>query len=188
VKILDVDDATVHDVTFDLLDSHGVAIVPCDTIYGIVGKAPETERRIRDIKGRSSDKPYIRLIGSRDITAYSGLKIPDEILRLWPGPLTLIVPTYSGGTVALRMPDSPFLLRLLGRLDKPLYSTSVNREGRPYSRSVDTIVAEFGDLVDLLVTAGDLPEAVPSTILDLARTPYSVLRSGAVRIPDSFLS
>ena len=41
-----------------VLSSYGVAILPCDTIYGIVGVAPETEGRIRSIKGRGEDKPF----------------------------------------------------------------------------------------------------------------------------------
>ena len=40
-----------------LLAGAGVAIIPCDTIYGIVGIDPEAESRIRALKGRDEGKP-----------------------------------------------------------------------------------------------------------------------------------
>lgn len=37
--VIGVNDESVLDIICELLGSNGIAIVPCDTIYGIVGKA-----------------------------------------------------------------------------------------------------------------------------------------------------
>ena len=47
-----------------VLSSVGVAVLPCDTIYGLCGIAPESETRLREIKGRGFDSPFIVLIPS----------------------------------------------------------------------------------------------------------------------------
>ena len=38
----------------DCLSAGGVVIMPCDTIYGIVGPAPASQDRIRELKGINS--------------------------------------------------------------------------------------------------------------------------------------
>ena len=79
-----------------LLAGGGVAIVPCDTIYGIVGVAPDTEQRIRAIKGRGEDKPFLQLLAERSwVSRLSEGDIPEALGRHWPGPLTVILPLFS---------------------------------------------------------------------------------------------
>ena len=59
------DEKTIS-VTISCIKRGGTAIVPCDTIYGLVGKAPESAQRIRAIKGRSETKPFIWLLPSAE--------------------------------------------------------------------------------------------------------------------------
>jgi len=167
-----------------VLAGGGVAIVPCDTMYGIVGVAPGTEGRIRDIKGRGEKKPLLQLIARASwITQMSDQPAPPVLSRYWPGPLTLVFPARGGGTVALRLPDSPFLLRLMERVGQPLYSTSVNRAGRNPIVDVAAMTLEFESEVDLIFDAGDLQPGPPSTLIDITSRPYRVLRQGAVKVP-----
>ena len=166
-----------------ILSRGGVAIVPCDTLYGIVGLAPETDGKIRRIKGRGEDKPFLQLIGSSSwVSRLSDISVPASLARYWPGPLTLVFPARGGGSVALRYPDSPFLKRLLETLDTPLYSSSVNRSGGQPLTDVAAMVKEFNRDVDLIYDAGDFPSGPPSTLIDVTRRPFQILRAGAVDV------
>ena len=41
------------------LQAGGIAIAPCDTIYGILGSVPATRSKIKKVKGREEGKPFI---------------------------------------------------------------------------------------------------------------------------------
>jgi L-threonylcarbamoyladenylate synthase len=79
-------------VLISTLGSGGVVIMPCDTIYGLVGVAPDTEERLRRIKGRG-EREFLRLIASPDwLPRFTDLPLPESLKIYWPGPLTLIFP------------------------------------------------------------------------------------------------
>ncbi len=158
-----------------------MAIIPCDTIYGIVGVDPEAEHRIRALKGRGEDRPFLRLVADASwVRALTGADAPARLARYWPGPLTLVLPLSAGGTLALRVPAAAWLRELVAGLGRPLLSTSVNRSGHPSLWRVSDIEAEFGRDVDMVLDGGDLPDAQPSTIVDATVRPYRVLRQGAL--------
>ena len=166
-----------------VLSNGGVAIIPCDTMYGIVGLAPETGSKIRAVKGRGEDKPFLQLIGDSSwIARMSDMPVPPALGRYWPGPLTLVFPARDGGSVALRFPDSPFLQRLLQALGRPLYSTSVNRSGAEPLTDIAAMAKEFERDVDLVYDAGSLTPGPPSTVIDITCRPFQVLRAGAVAV------
>jgi L-threonylcarbamoyladenylate synthase len=173
----------------EVLGGGGVVVMPCDTIYGIVGIAPASEERIRAIKGREQ-KSFLQLIVSAGwLNRFSDLELPEALTALWPGPLTLILPARcSPATVALRVPDDSLLRELLQELDRPLFSTSVNRSGEPPLWRIADIVEAFEGSVDLLVDAGDLEGRLPSTILDVTSRPFRILRQGALELPPELLA
>ena len=176
-------------VLVQVLASGGAVIAPGDTMYGLIGIAPESEARIRRIKGRGEDKPFLQLIGDAGWVARSSETVlPERIAAHWPGPLTVVVSSRTGGTVALRVPDHPLLQRLLRALGRPLYSTSVNRAGSPPLGTVAEMRREFEGDVDAIYDAGDQPPGAPSTLLDITRRPYRVLRRGAVTLADEDLA
>jgi L-threonylcarbamoyladenylate synthase len=178
------------------LRDNRVVIIPCDTVYGFVGRAPETDAAIRAIKGRDEVKPFISFIEKpADIERFGAIAPDPAVLALWPGPLTLILAQRSGSTVerpgttvALRCPDDPWLQNLLKLCGFPLFTTSVNRSGQPLLSQVSDMAREFESEVACIVDAGDLPGALPSTLLDVSQKPYRVLRQGSLKVPDSLLA
>jgi L-threonylcarbamoyladenylate synthase len=171
-----------------IFDSGGVAIVPCDTIYGLVGRVPDAEARIRLIKGRGDDKPFLLLIPEPGLCSeFSPMPVPPSLACFWPGPLTVILPGHGGATVALRVPDSPFLRESMRAAGRALYSTSVNRTGHPSLFRQDDIVSEFSQDVDLILTAGDMPGRLASTVVDATSTPFRIVRQGALELPADLL-
>ena len=172
-----------------ILSRGGIAIAPGDTMYGLIGKAPETDGALRRVKGRGEDKPFLLLLRDAGwLPRLTDAAVPPRLARYWPGPLTLVLPARAGGTVAVRIPDSPFLARLLQQVNAPLYSTSVNRSGQQPFTGIDAICAEFQDEVDAIYDAGDAPAGPPSTLVDVSAKPFRVIRQGALVIPPEELA
>ncbi len=177
-------------IASDALKRGSVVILPTDTVYGFSGivdcpgkKEYCTEKKIREIKGRSETKPFIQLVSSpEDILKYSDEKIPEKLKKLWPGPLTVIVGVKSGGTVAFRCPGDQWLRDVIALCDAPIYSTSVNRSGKDVIVSIDDICREFGDEVDLIIDDGDSTTSIPSTIVRIQDGDTVVVRKGAVEV------
>jgi L-threonylcarbamoyladenylate synthase len=169
-----------------ILAGGGIAIAPGDTMYGMLGIAPDSQSRIRQVKGRGEDKPFLRLLpDSTWVMKVSDMPVPERLARYWPGALTLVFPDRAGGTIALRVPDSTFLQHLLAVVGKPLFSTSVNRAGHAPLPTIDAMRREFEDDVDIIYDAGDILPGPPSTLLDVTERPFKVLRQGALRLgPD----
>lgn len=183
--VLEKNDSLTLNTITGLLKGGAVGIIPCDTIYGIVGRCPETEEKIREIKGRESGKQFIMLLGNKEeVFNYSLTSIPQSILNLWPGPLTLVLQGKGNNTIALRVPDDPFLSILLKKLNFPVFSTSVNRTGEPPLGKIGEIIERFRSRVDFIVDGGDLPEGIPSTVYDLSGKTPRILRQGICKIPE----
>lgn len=177
-------DVNSVDVCAEFLKNEKVLILPTDTVYGFSGIVGKTEDRIRNIKGRSENKPFIQLISSKEqISAISDSKIPQKLLDLWPGPLTLIVKLRnSDQTVAVRCPGDEWLRSVIEKAGCPILSTSVNRSGQPVITKIDEICSEFEKETDLIVCDGDSESSVPSTIINCAGEKPEVIREGAVKI------
>ena len=172
-----------------VLRDGGLVIMPCDTIYGVHGLVGAAEERIRRLKGRDADKPFIQLLGHKSWVARLSDQLPDpEIEAMWPGPLTLVLRARAGGTVAVRVPSDSLVADVLGRLDRPLFSTSVNTSGLPPLTTPGAMEEAFGAMVDLIVDAGPEGKGLPSTIVDVTRRPYRVIRQGALIVPSRVLS
>jgi L-threonylcarbamoyladenylate synthase len=167
----------------DHLSRGGLAIAPGDTMYGIVGIAPDTEEALRLLKGRGEDKPFLQLLGSPSwLPRLSGMPLPTPLARYWPGALTIVLPDKLGGTVAVRVPDSPFLARLLSAVGRPLFSTSANKAGSPPLASVEEMSRVFGGAIGMIYDAGDMALGAPSTLVDVTTRPFRIIRQGALQL------
>ena len=167
----------------------GLAIAPGDTMYGIVGIAPDTEEAMRLLKGRGEDKPFLQLLGSAAwLPRLSNMPLPTPLAKYWPGALTIVLPGKLGGTVAVRVPDSPFLARLLPAVGRPLFSTSVNKAGSPPLSSVEEMNRVFGSEIGMIYDAGDVASGAPSTLVDATARPFRIIRQGALRLDPADLS
>ncbi len=193
--ILRSDSDSVECVSRVLLEG-SVVVLPTDTVYGFSGVVPESEVLIRKIKGRDETKPFIQLIAEpEDIYRYTDEVLPDQLLALWPGALTVIVPLKKRlitgesevTTIAFRCPGDGWLRQIIKAVGKPIYSTSVNRSGQPVLSSVLEIDKEFGGEVKLIVDGGSTENALPSTLVKFEKGKCIILRQGDVCIPSSLL-
>ena len=178
-------DKNVQSLCSGLLKNEKVIILPTDTVYGFSGIIEKTDSEIRKIKGRAETKPFIVLIAfPGDINEITDDEIPENLLNLWPGPLTIIVSDKKKpeNTVAVRCPGDEWLRKIIEECGSPIYSTSVNRSGSPVLSKVKDIVEEFETDVSLIVDGGDSMSSVPSTIVKLTDDGYEVVRDGVIKL------
>lgn len=146
------------DKAITVLKRGGVVICPTDTVYGFLADAGNKKAvtKIYKIKKRPKAKPLPVFV--------SGIKMAKEIAdidskrekvlkKYWPGAYTFVLPKKNGGNIALRMPKSAFLLKLMKKLGKPLAQTSANISGQEPLNSAEQIMATFGKskLVGLII-------------------------------------
>lgn len=174
----------------------GLLVHPTETVYGIgCALYDDALTALAELKARQG--PFLVLVHEAPIERTIW---PEDARVLaeafWPGPLTIIVParsdSYPGpvlgprGTVAVRATSHPGMQAVLRALDGSITSTSANRPGSAPEVAFDGVRVLL-DRMDpqgsvWLLDGGDLPPAVPSTLVDCSSRPPRVLRKGAVSI------
>jgi L-threonylcarbamoyladenylate synthase len=154
----------------DVLKRGGVAVIPTDTLYGVVGSAlnKATVERIYNLKSRTLKKPCIILIG--DISQLENFYIilseeqKNKIKEFWPGPVSIILDCPSDSlsylhrdtkTLAFRFPIKNILRELLLEVG-PLVAPSANPEGLPTAGDISKAKEYFGNAVDLYIDGGKI--------------------------------
>lgn len=170
-----------------LINSHAVFIYPTETIYGIGGvyHSETVKKRIYEAKQRPPEHALI-LLGA-NLSAFDALDLiwPPSAQALaaafWPGPLTLVLPRRNAEATGLRVSHHPFIVALSRYCNIPIFSTSANKSGIPYSNDSQAIYEQFKTTVDFMVDAGPLPFSLPSTIVKItADDSVSLLREGVI--------
>lgn len=186
----------------DVLLAGGLVGLPTETVYGLAADAKNDTAiaRVFASKGRPADHPLIVHIAEHSAIAHWSLDPGATALalaeKLWPGPLTLVVPkapwvsaTITGGqqTVALRVPGLTLtrdVIRPVGAVVAP----SANRFGRVSPTTAAHVVSELGQYLtaqDAVLDGGATRIGVESTIVWCARGPvtadsWRVLRPGGI--------
>ncbi|GJL59661.1 MAG: hypothetical protein NPIRA03_25180 [Nitrospirales bacterium] len=182
----------IHQVA-QCLQGGGVLAVPTDSFYAL-SVSPLNEmalKRLMDIKGERSHKPFPVLVGDPSQLNQLTEDIPDIARTLmeefWPGLLTLVLqarstlsPILTGGqgTVGVRQPNDPRVCALMTHIG-PMTGTSANRSGQPPAQSAREVMEQLGSVVDVIVDGGPAPGGQPSTVLQL-ESGLRILRDGAV--------
>jgi L-threonylcarbamoyladenylate synthase len=173
----------------------GVVAYPTETFYGLA--VDPFDRRAVDrlfrLKGRAEGKPVSVIVADLDMLSLVADPIPPVAERLmeafWPGPLTMVFHAAAAvpaeliahtGRIGARISSSPVCSKLLDSARIPLTATSANPSGRPPALSADEVADYFGSDVDVLIDAGVLAPALPSTVVDVTADPPVVLREGAI--------
>ncbi|MBN2676143.1 MAG: threonylcarbamoyl-AMP synthase [Alphaproteobacteria bacterium] len=176
----------------NVLRSSGTLIYPTDTVYGLGCDARKADAvaKLFALKNRENNKA-VSVIGRRDVLEKI-CKIPDDaqpiLDKFWPGALTGIFTancnysldprTLQNKTIAVRIPNHPFVLALLEHIDFPIISTSANLAGDPAP-------TKFSDIkihADLNIEDDEFVKGTPSTLVDFRQKPYKILRQGDITI------
>lgn len=172
----------------------GVLGIPTDTLYGLAADPLSAAgcAAVYEMKGRPAGKAMPVLVaavgqlGALGVTADPALL--ERLSRLWPAPLTVVLPLASGipasagaPTLAVRIPAHAALRELL-RAAGPLTATSANPSGSPPAASAAEVERYFPGL-DLVLDGGPSTESRPSTLVDATGTPPRLLREGSFPYP-----
>ena len=201
VLIVDRDrpDAASLDQAAEILARGGLVAFATETVYGLgaVATDPAAVARIYEAKGRPSFNPLIVHVAGIDQAKTCVRHWPVEAGQLagrfWPGPLTLILPRSSlipdlvtGGreTVGLRVPAPAVARGLIERLGSPLAAPSANRANHISPTCAEHVLADLDGRIDLILDSGPTSVGLESTVLDLTRSPFRILRPGPVGLAE----
>ena len=183
------------DEAASILQRGGLVAVPTETVYGLAGNglSPEIIEKIYETKNRPAVKPISLMVAGKDAIPSLCEEVPAAAEALaelfWPGPLTLVLKAKEqipeslragGETVGLRCPRQEQTLSLLRRLEFPLAVPSANPSGEQSPKSAEQVLRYFDGKIDAVIDGGACDIGLESTVLDLSRTPFRILRQGAL--------
>ena len=143
----------------------GIILYPTDTVWGIGCDAsnPQAIQKIYDLKGRTSSKALITLVGSEVMLERTVLNMPKiawDLIESANRPLTLIYDEVKGiapnaiaedGSCGIRLAKDTFCQQLIQRLGKPIISTSANVSGEETPKDFRSISDTILNGVDFVV-------------------------------------
>lgn len=148
-----------------------VAIVPTDTVMGIISLNPKL---IYQIKSRPLNKKLILFIN--DINQVKGLNEYEKTIinKYWPGGLTIIK-----NNISYRIPNLKPLINLI-KLTGQIYSSSANiSDHQPITNSSQACDEFKNQKVDFITVKGLIKnKSLSSTIIDLDNK--KVIRTGKI--------
>lgn len=182
-----------------LLMEGQLVAVPTETVYGLAGNALDTRvvSEIFRVKDRPSFDPLIvhtdSLVRVKDLTGDIPVVLARLADRFMPGPLTLLLPktekipdlvTSGSPKVAIRIPDHPLTLTLLGQLDFPLAAPSANPFGYISPTSAQHVFDQLNGKIPYILDGGQCSIGLESTIVDYDQGQVVILRKGGIAIEE----
>ena len=169
-----------------------VIAAPTETVYGLMAlwQSVSARQEIYRLKHRPADKRLQMLAPDVETAIRAGLKPNDMLQKIadafWPGPLTVIVEANDGDTIGLRIPNHPFILKLLRELGEPLAATSANLSGTPAAVTPTDAVANLDGRPALLIDGGKVTVTggASSTVVSIVGGIITILRQGPITLQD----
>ena len=176
----------------DVILNGELAIIPTDTVYGIVADATSFEAvdKVFKIKKRDYKRPLIIMVSSVEMLLKYVLcvdEIEKELIeKYWPGKLTILfkrnknvldIITNGGDLVGIRFPDNKELINLMNKIDRPLVSTSANISNCDIVVDINMIEEELKNKVSYIYDGGIL-DNLASTIVTIVGGKIKIIRDG----------
>lgn len=168
-----------------------IAIIPTDTVYGVVARAadPQSIARLYKLKSREG-KPGTLVAASIEQIVELGIerKYLEAANLFWPGAVSVITPCDANleyihqgvKSLAFRIPNDPWLLKLLQQTG-PLLTSSANQPGDQPATTIDEAKEYFGSQVEWYEDGGHKHNEA-STIIKIVDGDVLIIRQGAVNI------
>ncbi|MCE7054499.1 threonylcarbamoyl-AMP synthase [Algoriphagus sp. AGSA1] len=182
-----------------ILEAGELVAIPTETVYGLAGNAlnPRAVASIFETKNRPSFDPLIIHVPSLEVAEDYVSEIPAALRKLaeefWPGPLTLLLPrnkiipdivTSGLDRVAVRVPNHPLTLNLLGQLGFPLAAPSANPFGYISPTSPQHVDAQLGGKIPYILDGGLCKVGLESTIVGMEGNEVIVYRLGGLEVSE----
>ena len=179
----------------EIVCAGGLVAVPTETVYGLAGNGMDEKavEKIYEVKGRPAIKPLSLMVASPEEIGRFAVEVPDAAKMLaekfWPGPLTIVLKANpdipeivraGGDTIGLRCPDHALTLQALREAGVPFAAPSANLSGALSPKTAGDVLKVFDGVIDAVIDGGACTLGRESTILDMSKKPYRVLRQGAL--------
>lgn len=181
-----------------ILQRGGIVIFPTDTAFAIGCRIDDEKatRKLFQIRKRPQSQAASVLVQDLSMVQQYLLPIPKEVKeklidRFWPGGLTIVLPCLKekvpvlvrGGSdnLGVRMPNHQIALSLISGAGVPLLGPSANFHGQATPFQFQDLDKDLVKLVDFVVE-GECNAKQASTVIDCSKTPWKILRDGAVKI------
>jgi len=165
----------------------GLVVFPTETVYGIAADFNNEKaiKRLREVKGRAENKPFSIHISQKELLPnYTPSKDPiiyKLIDACWPGPLTVIVPSYEADkTIGIRMPENNIAIKLVEESQCTVAAPSANFTGKPAPSTCEEAMKDLDGLVDMAIDGGSSKFGLASSVVDCMQEKPVVLRKGAI--------
>lgn len=175
----------------------GLAAFATETVYGLGANALDASAvaRIFEAKERPAFDPLIVHLADRLMLEEVVTAVPDIarrlIDRLWPGPLTLVLPkkpvipdivTSGLGSVGVRVPDHEQARRLIQAAGCPIAAPSANLFGQVSPTTAQHVAEQLGDRIDIILDGGACRIGLESTVIDFCGRSPVLLRPGGATL------
>jgi len=182
------------EMAMNSLNNGDVIVYPTDTLYGFGVDATNSDaiQKLNKLKGRSQPLSIV-LENVSDVSTYAKItsEITAELENIFPGEYTILLPSIdselsplvfnSSPLVGIRIPLHFFPLQLVKLFGKPIITTSINRHGNEPLNDVTQVEVDFPN-VDIFEDNDHTPSK-GSTIIDMSRKPFSIVRQGDGKYP-----
>jgi len=164
-----------------------IIVLPTDTIYGLscLATLPRAIKKIYHLKKREAHKPLLILVSDLKMAKkYVYISALQEKLlkKMWSKnepPTTVILKkrrklpnelTRGSDGLALRLPKSKFLIKIIEKVNRPIVSTSLNLSGQKNITDLHKLNYYFpkkNNRPDLIIDFGPSPQLKASRLIDL---------------------
>lgn len=164
-----------------------IIVLPAETAYGFscLASCSRSIKKIYHLKIRDAKKPLLVLVSDLAMAKKYVFISPKQeklIKKIWSkkeAPTTIILKkrhklpeelTRGSDGLAIRLPKSKFLIKILKKVDCPLVSTSVSLSGQKNIKDLSKLNRYFpkkNNRPDLIIDAGRSPQTKLSRLIDL---------------------
>lgn len=176
----------------ELLNHDEVVAFPTETVFGLGVKFSHLEalEKIYEIKHRSHSKAVSLMIyDPKDIEKYAYVNENAQKLidHFMPGMITLVLKkksilsddfTAGYDTIGIRIPDDPFVLKLLKEVG-PMLVTSANISGQETLLNDQEVYEQFKGKIKMIVK-GQCKSTLASTVIKVDED-VTILRQGCIQ-------
>jgi L-threonylcarbamoyladenylate synthase len=174
-----------------ILKEGGIAIIPTDTLYGMVASAFDKKaiEKIYKIKNREKDKPLIVLISS--VRQLKDFNIKGDFTKIFQPKVSILLECKNHKFKYIHRGTGEIAFRLISKRNKNLYNflekvgpivaPSANRESEKPAETIREAKEYFGNQVDYYLD-GSRKIGEPSTLIRLKDGNIEILRQGVVKI------
>jgi L-threonylcarbamoyladenylate synthase len=182
-----------------IIRAGGVVAFPTETVYGLGASAFKDSaiEQIYRLKRRPSTNPLIvhtdsassaRALFAEQLSPYQENAF-QKISTLWPGSLTVVLPSCDriskilragGFSVGIRVPDHQVAISLIKEAGVPIAAPSANPSGYVSPTTAKHVDDSFSMAAPFIIDGGACKSGIESTVVLLAENHAALLRPGAI--------